>query len=339
MDLIRKVLTREEFAKRPPVLVDVGSSSGVHQAWRVLAPYSICLAFDPDSREMKSAERQSKQYRKLHIFPYALTDSSSGSVTVFLTKAPACSSTLKPRHDSLDAYEFKDRFNVVSEVSVPAIQLATALSQVGLEGVDWFKTDSQGIDLRLFQSLGCARLKRVMVAELEPGIIDAYEGEDKLWQVMSYMSEHDFWVSDMRIKGSQRFNRDILNRLSSAEKNYAAHLLKLAPAWAEMVYINSFASAELGIREHLLGWVCAAALREYGFAAEVAVRGMERFEDAIFGELKDEAVRRIRKSYLNFPNWFPLVVRAVRKWRRLRVHALSQPTADPVVGSHGAERS
>ena len=339
MDLVHKVLSRDEFAERPPVLVDVGSSSGVHQAWRVLAPYSICLAFDPDSREMKSAEQQSKQYKKLHIFPYALTDSPMDSVPVFLTRSPACSSTLKPQNDALDAYEFRDRFKVVSKVSVQAIHLVTALTQVGLDWVDWFKTDSQGIDLRLFQSLGCPRLKRVIVAELEPGIIDAYEGEDKLWQVMSYMSEHNFWVSDMKIKGSQRFNRNVLNSLTSAEKNYAAHLLKIAPAWAEMIYVNSFAFGELGMREYLLGWVCAAALGEYGFAGEVAAKGMERFEDDIFAELKDDAVRRIRYSYLNFPKWFPLFVRGMRKWKRLRAHAVPQPSVGPPARSQGADRS
>src|SRR5689334_22152559 len=102
MDLVRKVLSRAEFEERPPVLVDVGSSSGVHLAWKALAPYSICLAFDPDSREMKSVEHQSKQYKKLHIFPCALTDSPVDSVAVFLTKSPACSSTLKPQNHALD---------------------------------------------------------------------------------------------------------------------------------------------------------------------------------------------------------------------------------------------
>jgi len=46
--------------------------------------------------------------------------------------------------------------------------------------------------------------KKILVADFEPGIIDAYEGEDKLHQLMAYMDKDPFWVSSMEIKGTKR---------------------------------------------------------------------------------------------------------------------------------------
>ena len=60
--------------------------------------------------------------------------------------------------------------------------------------IDWFKTDSQGIDLRLFKSLNIEIQNKVIVAEFEPGIIDAYKNEDKLYRLVGYMSNQEFLV-------------------------------------------------------------------------------------------------------------------------------------------------
>src|SRR5690349_14723563 len=171
MDLIHTVLSSAEFERRPPVLVDVGSSGGLHSAWKILAPYSICLAFDPDGREMAFTSKAAKDYRELHVFDAALTTTATGPAEVYLTKAPACSSLLQPNHEKLAAYEFAVRFTVIGKAAVKTIDLETALGELKLDRVDWFKTDSQGTDLRLLASLGPTRLNRVVVAELEPGII------------------------------------------------------------------------------------------------------------------------------------------------------------------------
>src|SRR2546430_17573358 len=106
MNIFHKVLNRREFRERPPVLVDVGSSGGLHKTWKILAPYSICLAFDPDDREMGAARRAARDYPELHVFPCALTAEAEDSAAIYLTKAPACSSLVKPNCNKLAASEF-----------------------------------------------------------------------------------------------------------------------------------------------------------------------------------------------------------------------------------------
>jgi len=317
MNFLEKILTRPEFEADPPVLVDIGASGGLNRSWKILAKYSVCLAFDPDSREMQPAQRASSAYRELHVFPRAVTSGAEGPADFYLTESPACSSLLPPDEKNLATWEFAGRFRVVKKTTVETMHIRTALGTIGCQRVDWFKTDSQGADLRLFLSLGEALLGKVMVAEFEPGIMDAYCGEDKLWRLMSAMDGHGFWMCRAELKGSARLGAGAAKRMGRFERNYLVHLLKPAPGWGEVTYLNSFAAHERSRRDYLLGWVCATILEQHGFALELAHAAFERFADAIFTDAAEESMRRIRRSYFRLPAYFPLARRALRRWKRL----------------------
>jgi hypothetical protein len=183
--------------------------------------------------------------------------------------------------------------------------------------VDWFKTDSQGTDLRLFLSLGDSLIRNVLVAEFEPGIIDAYEGEDKLWSVLKSMDELGFWMSDMTIKGSSRIRKELVSELTHLEKDYMIHLHRTSPGWAEVTYFNTMGGDNFTQRDYLLCWVFSFIRRQYGFSIEVASRGEKVFGDAIFTKLKDHSIQSFRFSYLNAAAYLPLLIRALRKWKKL----------------------
>jgi FkbM family methyltransferase len=319
MSAIDEVLREPVFAAAPPVLVDVGASGGVHAAWKELAKYSICIAFDPDEREMAGTRRASRGYKDFHVFNRALTAGAEGLSDFYLTKSPPCSSLLAPNAEKLAAWEFADRFRVLKKSAVETIRLATALAESRVERVDWFKTDSQGTDLRLFLSLGSSLIRRVLVAEFEPGIMDAYEGEDKLWKLMQCMDEEGFWMSEMTIKGSTRMRKDAARGLRGFERNYMVHMLKNSPGWGEVTYLNAFAGDGFGKRDYLLGWVCATLQRQHGFALELAEMGQRKFRDAVFEELRRNTIYAIRRSYFHLPSYLPLVGRAIRKWEKLRL--------------------
>jgi hypothetical protein len=68
MTLIRKILSRNEFREQPPVLLDVGASGSIHPKWTAIAPYSVCIAFDADNREMGYVVRESSGYLKLYVY-------------------------------------------------------------------------------------------------------------------------------------------------------------------------------------------------------------------------------------------------------------------------------
>ena len=163
------------------------------------------------------------------------------------------------------------------------------------------KLDSQGTDLRLFRSLG-ALADDVLVVELEPGIVDAYEGEDTLVEVLDDLGQRSFWASELNVRGSTRIASELarseLGERASANLD-ACH--KLAPGWAELEFFNDFADeARFGKRELMLGCAFAFLRGQDAFALELATMGRERF-GAPFGDLRRTALRRVKARFARLP--------------------------------------
>jgi hypothetical protein len=317
VSLLDRILRQDELQEAPPILVDVGASGRVHPKWRRIAKYSVCVAFEPDERELADTTTASRSFRALHTFNRVVAEPGEQKTRFHLTASPFCSSRLAPDLPRLQPYAFAPLFEVERVVELPAIDLPTALERLELDRVDWLKCDSQGTDLRLLRSLGERLISRLLVAELEPGIIDAYEGEDKLADVMQFMASTSFWMSDLAIEGSQRIDASIaVSELSPLERRYLRVATKRAPGWGEVEYFNDFRADEsLGKRELLLGYVFAVLRGHDAFALELAVRGQRRFGQPLFDELKSAARRRIRARLAKLP------YSAARELLRLRTRA------------------
>jgi len=66
MKIIDTILQSPIFLEQPPVLIDIGASGEINAKWRKIAPYSICLAFDPDTREFNITEEKNSGYKKIY---------------------------------------------------------------------------------------------------------------------------------------------------------------------------------------------------------------------------------------------------------------------------------
>ena len=88
MGIIDELLTRPEFADRPPVLFDVGASGHVHAKWRPIARYCVCVAFDADRREMGYLSKTDGGFRTLHVCPAIVSLSRSR-----IARSSGCSGT------------------------------------------------------------------------------------------------------------------------------------------------------------------------------------------------------------------------------------------------------
>lgn len=283
MTLFDAILSRPEFQAQPPLLVDIGASGSLPAVWRPIARHCVCLAFDPDEREMSHADKPSG-FKRLIVVPKALTEKRATSLSFVLTESPYCSSLLEPDDRALADWSFAPLFKVVGRRRFKAARLPELLKELKLGAVDWFKTDSQGTDLRLFKSLSPAAQRRVLVAEFEPGILDAYRGEDKLWQVMAHMEKLPFWVSSLQPRGPQRIPAALIGAPQGLGKR-AVQGLAPAVGWAEIHYFNDAKGPGLGLRECLLAWVFASLKGQHGFALSLALRGSVRFKDPLFGRL------------------------------------------------------
>jgi hypothetical protein len=292
--LLAQVLQRPELRERPPVLVDIGASGRLHDAWRALAPHSICIAFDADTRDFDAHQNRAHPFRQLHLHNNIVSAESAPELDFYLTRSPHCSSSLEPNNEKIAAWVFADLFDVQERVRLKARTLSSILDEHGLGYVDWFKTDSQGTDLRLFMNLGDAVIRRVLTASFEPGILDAYRGEDKLHALMAKMETLPFWMDELDVRGTQRLSRQLWEvRVRERTRGYPPLGLRDAPGWAEVSYLNTLEPAEhFDLRDHLLAWVIASIRGQHGYALDVALRGEQRFGTDPFSKLADESLTR-----------------------------------------------
>lgn len=295
--MIDKILKREEFTNRPPVLIDVGASGCLHRSWKEIAKYSICIGFDANQRETEFIEDKNKIYKKLYIFNKILAE-TVGKKDFYLTKSPYCSSTLMPDYESLKYWAFADLFNVERVVNLEAINIREILNKIDIDYIDWFKTDSQGVDLRIFDSLRKEIINKIIIADFEPGMIDAYIGEDKLYSLLKRMEDLQFWICDMSIEGTQRIKKDSIDKyFNKLQRKYFWLLLKKSPFWSEISYFNKFSSLEIfDQRDLLLGCVFALLKKQYGFAIDLSLLGQKKFNTLIFKEIENYSVSRIKNN-------------------------------------------
>ncbi len=291
--IIPNIMKHPSLIERPPVLIDIGASGSLPAQWKFLAPYSICVAFDADTRDFDIKETENKGWNKLFYINRLIASKTANNVDFFLTKSPYCSSSLCPDNESLLPWAFSPLFEVNETIKLPAVDLQSVLSKLGIDYIDWYKTDTQGTDQRLFDTLPKNVVSKIIAAEFEPGIIDAYLGEDKLHKLMAYMDKLPFWITHMEIKGSQRIDQDDLKSLSFVQQRSVESFLKTAPGWCEISYVNKLDDEEITCREFLLAWTVAYIKSEHGFALHVAKKGQQKFGEPIFFELQQVSRQKL----------------------------------------------
>ena len=312
--IIEKILNQPEIKDKPPVLVDIGASEAIHPKWKRLAKYSICVAFDADERDFQFVENEESSFKKLYVYNSIALDEDLEKVKFYLTKSPYCSSTLEPDLQKLKPYIHSNLFEIEKVIELNATSLQKVLDKLNIKYIDWFKTDSQGIDLRLFKSLSEQIREKVIIAEFEPGIIDAYKGEDKFQSILEYLTTNQFWLSDLKIKGVPRLPRELLdsNFKGNTYKKLVKESMKIAPSWGEMTFINSFETATFGVREYLLGWLFSTLEHHYSFAFVIADKGFGNFKRKIFSELMEISRHLIGRDVIKL-KFIPSVIQVIKK--------------------------
>ncbi len=314
MHLFDKIFSLKEFVDKPPVLVDIGASGEIHKPWKEIRRHSVCIAFDADERKFDFVTEEVGKFKRLLIYNCIVTESGDDEAKFYLTKSPYCSSLLQPDETALQDWVFSDKFKVEKEVKVKTRSLVSVLGETKIDYIDWFKTDSQGTDLRLFKSLPEEIRNKIIVAEFEPGILDSYNGEDKLYSLMEYVNDKNFWMADLKVKGTQRISSEILNRIwkRGGVKKFIQFSMKISPGWAEVKYLNSF-KEKFEKREYLLGWVFATINNQFGFALTLADVGLKRFEDNIFSEMMSKSIHQIRMNVIKL-KFFPAVSEKIKSF-------------------------
>ena len=292
--IINEVLDRQVLQEQPPVLIDVGDRGGALSKWSDISKESICVAFDPDKSASDQIEEDSNDFKKEYVLSKAVVPNDwSGESELFLTNSPACSSLLKPNIRNLSNYIFSDKFEIDTTTHVSTTTLQKALGEIDISYVDWFKTDSQGLDWRIFTSLPEKVKNGLMISEFEPGIVDAYHNEDKLQDILSGMDGRPYWAYKCDIMGVPRIKREMANKLGAASFKSLTISSSETAGWAEIGFLNTFVNKN-SKRDFLIGWVFATLVNQHSFAFELAVNGDKKYDENIFERLRKHSRRRIQ---------------------------------------------
>jgi FkbM family methyltransferase len=268
-----------------PVLVDVGASDLPPQIWDRIAPQSIYVAFDPDQRD--THELSGGRFKQSILVNEAITAGEGvESIPFYLTQAPHCSSTLRPDRAALDAYSFAPLFAVEREVTVRAVPLGQVIERLALFGIDWLKLDTQGTDLQIFNSLPADVRDRVLALDVEPGLIDAYIGEDLFVDAHKSLVGQGFWLSNMRVRGAARIGQNTLGDLLAESPGLSPgaleRTLRQSPGWCEVRYLRTVEWLDAGDfapRDYALHWLFALLDDQVGFALDLGAAYQRRFGD------------------------------------------------------------
>jgi hypothetical protein len=122
---------------------------------------------------------------------------------------------------------------------------------------------------------------RVLAADVEPGLIDAYVGEDLFVDTHRALIDEGFWLSNLDVRGVARLNQSILKTLpglDSIARNRLAQTHRITPGWCEARYLRRVDALEpCERRDYLLLSVLALMDYQYGYAQEVLNAYRSRF--------------------------------------------------------------
>jgi hypothetical protein len=261
--------------KIAPVLMDIGASAHPPRIWNAIAPQSVYVGFDPDLREIHE-ERSGGFLRSVIVDEAVISTSTRADATFYLTRWPFGSSTLEPDPGHVFNWLNSDQFDVERTASVRATTIDAALKRVQVTGVDWLKTDSQGTDLRLFNSIAPDVRARVLALDIEPGFIEVYKNEDLFVHVHDDLTRNGFWMAGVTIGGFIRMRRQTLEAARGMDPGLDEAFIKKAvrtsPAYAEARYLRTLewlAQNGFGEREYALLWTFAVMDQQLGFALDV----------------------------------------------------------------------
>lgn len=284
-----------------PVLFDVGASGQPPPIWSEIAPQAIYVGFDPDRRDC--AETVQKGYFRSSIINEAITcEKGKGEVTLHLTRSPYCSSMLAPDPVALMDVFSARLFDVERKTIVPARTIDEVIGKLELHRIHWLKTDSQGLDLRIYLSISKAVRSAILAVDMEPGLVDAYLGEDLFVDVHRTLQDEGFWLSRLAINGLPRMRystwETVKPMLPGVTEESVAGAVRKSPGWCEIRYFRTLSFLEKSgatKEDYITAWVFAVMDYQLGHALDLVTQYIRIYgRDNESSMMLESSTRRLR---------------------------------------------
>jgi FkbM family methyltransferase len=178
------------------VMVDGGARGGTYDLPR-LSRYIASYGFEPNRPEYEKITKglftKNPRYKHVHYSPFALVE-ETGTVTLYITKRPAATSTLRPNVELYTHFpddNWRQSGEVVGEEMVEGISLADFMRQGKLSYIDYLKLDTQGNELHILKSAG-EFLPRIGVVKTEVEMVPMYVDQPLLGDICTFMHKAGF---------------------------------------------------------------------------------------------------------------------------------------------------
>ncbi|MBC7984883.1 MAG: FkbM family methyltransferase [Candidatus Obscuribacterales bacterium] len=174
-------------------LIDVGARGGIPDRWKPFHALMNVRAFEPDPEECARLNAKSWPYQVKHL-PNALGASDGEQATLYVTKAPGCSSTLKPNMDLCLQFPFGHNMEIVKTLPVTLSRMDTVCRDFL---PDVIKVDTQGTELHVLQG-GGRLLDTAMAVEMEVEFVPQYLSQPLFADVDTFMRSQGFMLRGIR---------------------------------------------------------------------------------------------------------------------------------------------
>jgi FkbM family methyltransferase len=173
-------------------LLDIGARGSIDPRWHRFAGGLHVVAIDADESAETAPPRGVAKFETLHT----AVGASDATVSLYLTRSPGCSSTLRPNAPLLATFPEPERFDVVEVRSVETRTLDAVLDAHQVAGVDFVKVDTQGSELGILQG-GERTLAGAAGVEVEVEFLPLYEGQPLFADVDAHLRARGFELFDL----------------------------------------------------------------------------------------------------------------------------------------------
>lgn len=207
-----------------------GDDYGDQRGWKVFSPNLTIIGFDADETACEAANAEfgerNEPWNEFH-FPYAIAQ-EQGNATLYVTKAPMCSSLYPPNEKLLSLFpRLQPLVSMEKTLDVATINLDEFCKAEEIAKIQFLQVDVQGAELQVLKGATDMLSAEVLAAQLEVGFSPLYKDQPLFGDIDQYMRSKGFVLFDFESVGREVRRQELFSRKRCGQI-----------LWADAIYLR-----------------------------------------------------------------------------------------------------